>query len=497
MKFLKGLALSLLGFLLFLSLSIFGSAFLLNSTILNPNFITTQLKEFDVSSMIQDVQEFLGEEALGEEFPEEVMTAIIDTVDRLETPVKEQLGAAIGEVYDYLLGKKENPELAVTLGNTFLNSDFIASILDELDLASLAEVMLSEQLSEEELSEELRSALVSTVAELEPVIKERVSAVADPIFDYLLGKEQSIDLALTLRNTVLTSDFFVSILDKIDLSSLAGEFLSEQFADELPEDMKFLTEYVDDVMVELEPAIKEELIAAADPVLDYLVGESQSLNVVISLEPVKESLEDTLREAFLESPPAEFAGLPRSTVEQYFDEHFGELSEMIPSTFELSESLLGTEMPAQIAEAIAEAEEGLKEARQNIAEAIAEAEEGLKEARQYVSYFQLGYKLLIVFIVLVILGIIFINRQVKSTTRSLGSTFLTYGIPWLAAIFVAKHLAGPQIAKLDIPSSLQAWIPQLLNDFLAPLQMFSIGLLVAGVVLLVVSFVYKPRQPSG
>ena len=37
MKFLKGLGLTLLGFLLFLSLSIFSLAFLLNSTILNPD----------------------------------------------------------------------------------------------------------------------------------------------------------------------------------------------------------------------------------------------------------------------------------------------------------------------------------------------------------------------------------------------------------------------------------------------------------------------------
>ena len=49
---------------------------------------------------------------------------------------------------------------------------------------------------------------------------------------------------------------------------------------------------------------------------------------------------------------------------------------------------------------------------------------------------------------------------------------------------------------IEIPTQLQATILQLMNDFLAPLWMLSLGLLIAGVALLIVSFVYKPRQPS-
>ena len=487
MKFLKGLALGLLSFLLFLSLSIFGLAFMLNSTILNPNFITSELDNLDVSSL---AGELISEQATEEELPEELTTAIIDTIDRLEPLVKEQVSAAIYPVYDYLLGKSQSPDLAVTLGNSFLNSDFVVSMLDELDLASLAEVMLSEQLPEEEFPEELRAALLSTIAELEPLIKQRIGAAADPIFDYLLGKKQSIDLVLTLRNTVLTSDFVASILDKLDLSSLAGMFLSEQLAEQIPEDMEFLVEYLDNATSGLEPTIKEELSANVDPISDYLLGESQSLNVVISLEPAMESLKDTLREAFLESPPPELAVLSPAALELIFDTFYPEFSKQIPSTFELNESLLGTEIPAQIAEAIAEAEMGLEQGRQDIAEALAVAEEGLEEARQYVGYFQLGYKLLIGFILLLIAGIILINRRVKGATRGLGITFLTYGVPWFAGIFVAKHFAETQIAQLGIPLSLQPWIQQLLNDFLAPLQMLSLGFLIGGIVLITVSFVY-------
>ena len=489
MKFPKGLAVGLLSFLLFLSLTIFGILFLLNQTILNPNFITSELDKLDVSSL---AEEFISEQEDEEDFPEELGTALIDTITKLESPVKEQLGAAIGETYDYLLGRKDTPDLRATLGNTFLNSAFVASLMEELDLSLLAEEFISEQEDEEEFPEELRAALINTITELEPLIKEKVSAAADPIFDYLLGESQSIDLALTLRNTFLSSDFVVSLVNELDISSLASEFLGEQLLEDIPEELEFLVEHLDDAIAELEPTIKEALIAAADPILDYLLGESQSISVVISLEPIIENLEDTLREAFLESPPAELTGLPLAGIEQYFDKYFGELTEMIPSAFELDETLFGTEIPAQIAEAIAEAEEGLGEARQSIAEALAEAEEGLEQARQYVGYFQLGYKILIGLIVLLIAGIVLLNRQVKSATRKVGTIFLTYGVLWFAGILVGKYFAGKQIAQLDIPPYFQELLPRLVNDFSAPLQWFSLGLLIGGVVLIAVSFVY-PR----
>jgi len=237
MKFLKGLAIGLLSFLLFLSLTIFGILFLSNQTILNPNFITSELDKLDVSSL---AEELISEQEDEEAFSEELETALIDTITKLESPVKEQLGAAIGETYDYLLGRKDTPDLRATLGNTFFNSAFVASLMEELDLPLLAEELISEQEDEEEFPEELRAALVNTITELEPLIKENISAAADPIFDYLLGESQSIDLALTLRNTFLSSDFVVSLVNELDIASLASGFLGEQLLEDIPEEMEFL-----------------------------------------------------------------------------------------------------------------------------------------------------------------------------------------------------------------------------------------------------------------
>jgi len=392
MKFLKGLGLTLLSLLLFLSLSIFGLVFLLNNTILSPKFITTELDRFDVSSLVEEV--------------------------------------------------------------------------------------ISEQ-GFEEIPEELRAVLADTIPKVEPLVKEQVSAATYSIFDYLLGKRESPDLAQTLHNTFLSSDFIVSIVDELDIASLAEEIVSEQFAGEMPEEMEFMTEYLDDVIVELEPWIKEQIGVVADPVVGYLLGESQSLNVVIPLEPAMEIVRDSLREALLESPPAEFADLPPSLLAQQFDALFQEFSEGMPSTFELDESLLGTEL------------------RTEIASALAEAEVGLEQGREVIGYFQLGYKLLIGFIVLLILGIVLIHRRVKGASRGLGITFLTYGALWYVGIFVAKYFAVTQMAQFDVPHYLEGWRFQFVDNFLAPLEMLSLGLLIGGVALIVVSFVYpRWRQTS-
>ncbi len=605
MKFLKGLANGLLSFLLFLSLTIFGIAFLLNQTILNPNFITSEMDKLDVSSL---AEEAISKQASKEKFPEEMETALIDTITELESPVKEQLGVAIDETYDYLLGKKETPDLATTLDNTFLNSAFVTTLMENIDLSLLVEETLSEGMGEGDFPKEFSTALVDAINDLEPMIKERISAAADPIFDYLLEKRQDIDLAFILRNDVFTSDFVLSLMDKLAASSLASEFLSEAFAEQIPEETAFLVDQLDDIIADLAPAIEEQLSAAADPLLDYLLGQRSSINVVISLESVKASLEESLREHllelppaavlpyfqeliaeqiaealpaemeqvadytvteewieeqaniavspvlnyllgksqdlnvvisleplvenlrepvkedFLESPPSELAGLSQSQLEEHFDEYFQGLASEIPPTIVIDESLLGADLPAQvdqffqelaaaipptfdlgdwletampvdkITNGIASAEKGLGEARQSINEALADAETALEQGRQFVSYFQIGYMALIGFIVLLIAGIVLLNRQVRSATRKLGTTFLTYGAIEFAGVFVAKYFINSQLKFPDLPTSLQTWILQLIGDFITPLQMFSLGFLIGGVALLIVSFVYKPRQ---
>ncbi|MFC1940071.1 hypothetical protein ACFLXO_05245 [Chloroflexota bacterium] len=364
--------------------------------------------------------------------------------------------------------------LVLTLNHTVLNPDFITSELDRLDVSSLATEVLSGQTPQGEMG----TALINTLPRLEPLLKERLSVAIHSTYDYLLGRRQNPELKLTLKDSFLNTDFVTSVVNELDISSLATGFIREKLGGEIPEEfMKYVSEYMDDAIKKTEPLIKKEMIAASGPVLDYMLGESQSLDVVIPLESIKQSLRDNLREAFLNSPPPEFAGTPPAALEMAFDIFYGMAVTQIPSTFELDETTLGTEIPA------------------NIATAVAKSEEVLLQAREYVSYFHLGYKVLIALIVLSIVGIILIHREVKGATRTLGSTFLTFGAFEYASILVGKYFARTQLPLPEMPASLQAWMPQLFAGFLAPMEMLSLGLLIGGIVLIIVSIVY-PRLRS-
>jgi len=305
---------------------------------------------------------------------------------------------------------------------------------------------------------------------MDVVLMKFLKGLGLAILSFLLFLSLSIfGFVLTLNQTILNPDFVVSQVDRLDIASIAGDMLSEQipqFEATSPYE-PYVAEVMDDTIADLEPWIKEQARDGIYFFYDYLEGRSQSLSLVVSLEPVKEKLRDNLREAVLQSPLPELAGLSPAEREQALNEFYSEFSEQIPSTFEFTEALMEPEVTAQ-----------------------------LEQAKQVVGYFHLAYNALIGLILLLILGIVLLNRKVKGSTRGLGMTFLTCGALSYAGVLVAKNIAGTHLTQLDIPVYLQAWTPQFLSDFLAPLEMYSIGLLAVGVVLLVVSFVYKPRQPS-
>jgi len=296
-----------------------------------------------------------------------------------------------------------------------------------------------------------------------------VKGLALSLLSFLLFLSLSLfGLAFTLNNTILNPDFIISEIDELDTSSLAGEFLREQAAEAIPEEFGFITpEIIDSIIADAEPWVKEQTDTVIRNGYDYLLGKSESLSVAISTEPLLDILKNNLWQALLESPPPEVAGLPPAVLEEQFNAFFQEFSQQIPSTFEFDESLIPPEVLTQV-----------------------------EQARQYINYFQTGYKALIGLMALLLIGIILIYHEVRGATRGLGITFLTYGVLEYGGILAAKHFALPQLPLSEIPLALQTWLPQFFNNLLHPLEMLSIGFLIGGIVLLVVSFVYKPSQPS-
>ncbi|MCK4274014.1 MAG: hypothetical protein KAW90_03915, partial [Dehalococcoidales bacterium] len=130
MNFLKGLGTFLLSFLLFLSLTVFGIAFLLHGTLLNPDFVVAQVDRIDVSELARD----LTEEKIIGELPDEasfVQDAIYDVIDDQEPWLKEQLHYAIYTAYDFLLGESDTLEITIRLDS--VKEDLRESVWEALN----------------------------------------------------------------------------------------------------------------------------------------------------------------------------------------------------------------------------------------------------------------------------------------------------------------------------------------------------------------------------
>lgn len=284
-------------------------------------------------------------------------------------------------------------------------------------------------------------------------------------------------IALTLNQSLLNPDFIADHVDSLDIADLADEIITEQVPDEAAD---FMGESLDivltDVINDLEPWIKEQAREGIDVFYDYIEGRSQSLSLTISLEAMKESLRENLLAAILDSPPVELFGFLTEEIELEFDIYWSQIEDEIPSTLEIYDTMLDAETMEQI-----------------------------EQVKEYVGYFNLAFILLIAFILLMIALIIVVYRTVRGSTRQIGITFLGVGAISLAVALIVRSVANSQIAQSvtsdwiaqgNLPTTFQTWMTQLVTDVLMPLGIYAIGLIVVGIALTVISFVYKRDEYS-
>ena len=293
-----------------------------------------------------------------------------------------------------------------------------------------------------------------------------LKALGATILSFILFLSLGLFSTLFLLNsTLLNPDFMVNQVDKLPVSSLIREATEEQFNQQLPEEAWFLKETMYNVVSDQEPWIKEQLRAGIYSFYDFLLGKSERLRLVVSMEPLKEKLKDSLWQVFQQNVPSlppELATAPPEMLEQYFDSIYQQFAAQIPSEFELDESTVPPEVMTQII-----------------------------QARQYISYTRMAYYGLIALMVLLVLAIILLHRSVKGATRELGITFLIYGVIEYAGVWATRNYAS-SLPLPDMPPSLQNWLAGFISDFVAPLQILGIGLMAGGAALIIVSIVY-PR----
>lgn len=367
--------------------------------------------------------------------------------------------------------------IAYTIQRTVLSPDFIGEQINSIPVSDIVREYVEIESPPE--MPQLRETVYELIESLEPIIKERIDDTIHAVYDYFPNDIENLELNVVLREHFLTEELVTSIIDDIDLAGIAGSFLTEQFTENIPIEIENFDQYVEDAIVAAEPAIKTQLVAASGPVFDYILGIRQTMNVSISLEEVTDSLRDSVRQSLLDSPPPELASVPRSMRAELFDTFYDEIAEMLPSTFEIDNSIISSEIPG------------------SVNEALTHTEEALEEASEYVIIFQTAYTLLIVFMAVLVVLIIVILRDVRKITRRLGVPLITYGAIQYAGIWVARLLS---VGKINLPEMMPAffedYIYQLAENILNPIEIFSLVLLIIGIILVVVSYVYKRGEQT-
>jgi hypothetical protein len=364
--------------------------------------------------------------------------------------------------------------LAFTLNSTILNTNFFPNELDRLNVASLSEEVLNT--SDQSISPEIHDAIIRAIKNLEPQVKAHMRAANTEIYVYVLGQKTDIDMHQVLKDTVLKKDFVKSLLIEADTLTLVRDQLRNELADMVPSDQPQLINYLDQAMPSLDPWLKEQIDVVTSPVIDYLVGDSQNLQVSISLEPMKTTLKSSLRNAFLNSPPPELAGASQAQLDLIFNQYYQAFADQIPEYADIDPSTVGINDT------------------NSWTQSLTDFEDGLTSIRTVVGYFRLVFILLIVFIVLVISGIILIHREVKGAARDLGIIFLTVGLIEFLEFMIGKYIVNSSLTMADIPTALATWLPGLYADLFRPLEIFSMVLLIGGAGLIVLSILYR-RHP--
>jgi hypothetical protein len=260
---------------------------------------------------------------------------------------------------------------------------------------------------------------------------------------------------LALHQTAFDSEYVASQVDEVDISSLAHDWLSEHLAPERPH----LANAVEIGIIHLEPWIKDRLKPVVKHFHAFVLEEIEKgklLDTIVAQRPLIEDVVanfDSVLELPILGPVLDALGITAESIEKYVN-----VSRV---------------------------------------DAYLDVLEELAQGRQIIVIARNIYIPLIFFILLLIASIVFLSRELKAIIRRLGIIFAVSGGIQFLTIWPIKIYGEPFVLQYGITPLLEDFLQRMANDFVTVLVVFSSVLLVCGIVLIIVSVIYKPRQSLG
>jgi hypothetical protein len=341
----------------------------------------------------------------------------------------------------------------------------------------------------------------------------------------------SFSAAYLVNNTVLNTDFMNTQIDKLPLSEMASDIINDQVQEQIPQDSEFINGVVTSIVDKQEPLIKDQLHKAINDGYAYFQGDVDTLSVTVSLAEIKQSLTQDVWQAAKDYLALQLSSMSEADADAYAADIVARIPrDAYPSTLMSIPSTLRTELVKQYVLTLGgrgtfdPAALGLDQTiepqvksllEQYLTDTVSGMDDtysinestigsgtmtSIRDVRKAVLIFKVAYIYLIVGMI-VLAGLIFlINwKNIRASMRALGIDLLIFGILDLAGILVAKYIQPQKFIfeNQDISVSVQNWVNGLVSDVSSIMMTLSIGILVVGVVLLVVSFfIKKPEKAS-
>jgi len=265
--------------LLLCSLSIFGLAFTVNSTVLNEDFINSQIDKLNIADI---ADEAIDQQLEEEEIPQSVRDSLDNILPQLEQYIADQSSIIIDQVYAYIKGENSEIDLEQLVRGAVPDATFINSLLDDMELGVLVEEFINEEIGEANLGEiayledYIAQAAVESADSFAATIKQIITSSVGPAADYALGITSSLNLSFSIEP--ILDDFKENLFQGImaspppELASLPPTLLEQALED-------IWTQYFAGIPATLE--IDEEL-----------VGYDLQADVTKSLADIKEALQE-------------------------------------------------------------------------------------------------------------------------------------------------------------------------------------------------------------
>jgi len=256
---------------------------------------------------------------------------------------------------------------------------------------------------------------------------------------------------MALQQTVFNPNCIASYADDIDVPALAHDWLKENVAPTNP----VLAKSMGLVVINFEPQIKEQLRSCVRNTYAFMLDRLEKgklLETVAAQRPTVDNMASNIQ-AVLDLPglaPAFKAlGVTPDSIQKYID------IKQINGYFDMLEQLAALRSVVVTADII--------------------------------------FIPLIIFALALIIAIKLIARRPKFISGELGLIFAICGVLQFVFVLPLDSSMKSAIAQFNLPALLHGWLLRLVGDYNGAVMIYGGVLLVCGIVLIVLYYVFKPR----